>query len=82
MIFAVYLPPQAVEGPVPVLWFLSGLTCTHENAMTKAGAQAWAADAFKIMLMTGKKRAAAGFYKAVGFNAEDKTAMVIRRPDT
>jgi S-formylglutathione hydrolase len=27
-----------------VLWFLSGLTCTHENAMTKAGAQAWAAE--------------------------------------
>ena len=27
----------AEEGPVPVLWFLSGLTCTHENAMTKAG---------------------------------------------
>ena len=43
MTFAVYLPPQAAEGPVPVLWYLSGLTCTHENAMTKAGAQAWAA---------------------------------------
>jgi S-formylglutathione hydrolase len=43
MTFAVYLPPQAKEGPVPVLWYLSGLTCTHENAMTKAGAQAHAA---------------------------------------
>ena len=43
MTFAVYLPPQAKEGPVPVLWYLSGLTCTHENAMTKAGAQGWAA---------------------------------------
>ncbi len=39
MTFAVYLPPQAVDGPVPVLWFLSGLTCTHENAMVKAGMQ-------------------------------------------
>jgi S-formylglutathione hydrolase len=29
---------------VPLLWFLSGLTCTHENAMIKAGAQAWAAE--------------------------------------
>jgi S-formylglutathione hydrolase len=29
---------------VPVLWYLSGLTCTHENAMVKAGAQAWAAE--------------------------------------
>jgi len=43
MTFAVYLPPQARIQKVPVLWFLSGLTCTHENAMTKAGAQAWAA---------------------------------------
>lgn len=44
MTFAVYLPPQAKHGKVPVLWFLSGLTCTHENAMTKAGAQQWAAE--------------------------------------
>lgn len=43
MTFAVYLPPQARHGRVPVLWYLSGLTCTHENAMTKAGAQGWAA---------------------------------------
>lgn len=45
MTFAVYLPPAAREYPVPVLWYLSGLTCTHENAMTKAGAQAWASEA-------------------------------------
>lgn len=45
MTFAVYLPPAAKEGPVPVLWYLSGLTCTHENAMVKAGAQLWAAEA-------------------------------------
>ncbi len=44
MTFAVFLPAEAAHGPVPVLWFLSGLTCTHENAMTKAGAQAWAAE--------------------------------------
>ncbi|MDO5529916.1 MAG: S-formylglutathione hydrolase [Paracoccus sp. (in: a-proteobacteria)] len=44
MTFAVYLPPDAEAGPVPVLWYLSGLTCTHENAMTKAGAQQWAAE--------------------------------------
>lgn len=43
MTFAVYLPPQAKVEKVPVLWYLSGLTCTHENAMTKAGAQGWAA---------------------------------------
>ena len=43
MTFAVYLPPQAKSGPVPALWFLSGLTCTHENAMTKAALQEHAA---------------------------------------
>lgn len=35
MTFAVYLPPQAKAGKVPVLWYLSGLTCTHQNAMDK-----------------------------------------------
>ena len=45
MTFAVYLPPDAEHRKVPVLWYLSGLTCTHENAMTKAGAQEWAAEA-------------------------------------
>jgi S-formylglutathione hydrolase len=44
MTFAVFLPEEARDGPVPVLWYLSGLTCTHENAMTKAGAQGWAAE--------------------------------------
>ena len=43
MTFALFQPPG--PGPHPVLWYLSGLTCTHENAMTKAGAQAWAAEA-------------------------------------
>lgn len=44
MTFGLFLPREAAEEPVPVLWYLSGLTCTHENAMIKAGAQAWAAD--------------------------------------
>jgi S-formylglutathione hydrolase len=43
MAFAVYLPPQAQQRPVPVLYFLSGLTCTPENFLTKAGAQQFAA---------------------------------------
>lgn len=45
MTFGLYLPPAAQRGPVPVLWYLSGLTCNHENAMTKAGAQEHAARA-------------------------------------
>ena len=44
MTFGLFLPEETRDGPVPVLWYLSGLTCTHENAMTKAGAQAWAAE--------------------------------------
>ena len=44
MQFSVYVPPQAVAGPVPVLYYLSGLTCTEENFTTKAGAQRHAAE--------------------------------------
>jgi len=44
MVFGAYLPPQAATAPVPVLWWLSGLTCTSENFMTKAGAQQLAAE--------------------------------------
>ncbi|MGS0691707.1 S-formylglutathione hydrolase [Shewanella sp. 30m-9] len=45
MRFAVYLPPQASNGKkVPVLYWLSGLTCTDENFMQKAGAQRMAAE--------------------------------------
>lgn len=44
MTFGLFRPAEAERGPVPVLWFLAGLTCTHENAMTKAGAQRWAAE--------------------------------------
>jgi S-formylglutathione hydrolase len=43
MNFSVYLPPQAEHGPVPVLYWLSGLTCTDENFVQKAGAQKYAA---------------------------------------
>lgn len=45
MTFSVYLPPQAKEKPVPLIYWLSGLTCTDDNFVQKAGAQAYAADA-------------------------------------
>jgi len=38
MRFAVFTPPQAQAGPVPVLYYLAGLTCTEETFVTKAGA--------------------------------------------
>ncbi len=43
MRFAVYLPPQASRGPVPVVYYLAGLTCTEETATIKANAQRFAA---------------------------------------
>ncbi len=43
MRLAVYEPPQAHHGPVPVLYYLAGLTCTEETFMIKAGAQRLAA---------------------------------------
>ncbi|MDB5842556.1 MAG: fghA [Herminiimonas sp.] len=50
MRFSVFHPPQAKQGPVPVLFFLAGLTCTEETFMIKAGAQRWAAQ-YGVMLV-------------------------------
>ncbi len=44
MTFAIYLPPQVSSGKLPALYWLSGLTCTHENFIIKAGAQRYAAE--------------------------------------
>ena len=44
MRFAIYLPPQAQDGPVPALYWLSGLTCSEQNFITKAGAQRYATE--------------------------------------
>jgi S-formylglutathione hydrolase len=50
MRFAVYLPPQATAGPVPVLYYLAGLTSTEETFTTKAGAQRYATE-YALMLV-------------------------------
>lgn len=44
MTFAVFVPPQAAKGPCPVLWYLSGLTCTHQNVMDKGEYRRMAAE--------------------------------------
>ena len=44
MTFAVYVPPKAVSEPCPVLWYLSGLTCSHANVMEKGEYRRLAAD--------------------------------------
>ena len=43
MTFAVFMPPQAADELVPVLWYLSGLTCNHSNVMDKGEYRAAAA---------------------------------------
>ena len=44
MTFAVFVPPQAAEEPCPVVWYLSGLTCTHQNVMDKGEYRRMAAE--------------------------------------
>jgi S-formylglutathione hydrolase len=50
MQFSVFVPPQAADGKVPVITYLSGLTCTEENFMAKAGAQRYAAELGLILV--------------------------------
>lgn len=50
MNLAVFVPPQAAQGPVPALYLLAGLTCTEETFLIKAGAQRRAA-ALGLMLV-------------------------------
>ena len=50
MRFAAYVPPQAEHGRRPVVWFLSGLTCTEDNFTAKAGAQRVASELGLILI--------------------------------
>ncbi|MEE9452737.1 MAG: S-formylglutathione hydrolase [Gammaproteobacteria bacterium] len=50
MCFSIYLPPQAEKQKLPVLYWLSGLTCTDENFFQKAGAERYAAEAGIILV--------------------------------
>ena len=50
MRFAAFIPPQARAAKAPVLWYLSGLTCTEENFTVKAGAQRVAAELGLILI--------------------------------
>lgn len=51
MSFGIYLPSQAASSSVPAVYWLSGLTCTHENFMLKAGAQRVAAELGIALIM-------------------------------
>ena len=60
MRFALYLPPQAAQGKVPLLVYLAGLTCTEETFATKAGAQRLAAELGLALLMPDTSPRGAG----------------------
>ncbi|QWT22564.1 S-formylglutathione hydrolase [Bacillus sp. NP157] len=66
MKFAVYLPPAAENGPVPVLWYLAGLTCTPETFATKAGAQRLAAELGLALVMPDTSPRDTGIAGATG----------------
>ena len=50
MTFAVFVPPHAIKEPRPVLWYLSGLTCTHANVMEKGEYRRMAAELGLILV--------------------------------
>jgi S-formylglutathione hydrolase len=66
MRFAVYLPPQAVGGKVPVLYWLAGLTCTEETFTIKAGAQRLAAQLGLALVMPDTSPRQTGIDGATG----------------
>ncbi|MDX1656909.1 MAG: S-formylglutathione hydrolase [Candidatus Competibacteraceae bacterium] len=51
MTFSVYLPPQAEAGPLPAVYWLSGLTCSDDNFRVKAGAQRYAAELGLVLVI-------------------------------
>ncbi len=60
MRFSVYQPPATQEGPVSILYYLAGLTCTEETATIKAGAQRLAADLGLMLVMPDTSPRGAG----------------------
>lgn len=64
----VYLPPQAAYGRCPVLYWLSGLTCTEQNFITKAGAQRYAAEHGVIVVAPDTSPRGAGVPDAGGYD--------------
>ena len=68
MRFAVYLPPQAETRKLPVLYWLSGLTCTEQNFITKAGAQRYAAEHGVILVAPDTSPRGDGVADADGYD--------------
>ncbi len=68
MTVGVYFPPQAQQGPCPVLYWLSGLTCTEQNFITKAGAQRYAAEHGIILVAPDTSPRGEGVADAEGYD--------------
>ena len=68
MNFAIYLPPQAEHAPCPVLYWLSGLTCSEQNFITKAGAQRFAAEHGVVIVAPDTSPRGAGVPDAEGYD--------------
>ena len=68
MRLAVYLPPQVQQGKCPVLYWLSGLTCTEQNFATKAGAQRYAAEHGLILVAPDTSPRGDGVANAEGYD--------------
>ena len=68
MRFGVYLPPQAEHGACPVLYWLSGLTCSEQNFITKAGAQRYAAEHGVILVAPDTSPRGVGVADAEGYD--------------
>jgi S-formylglutathione hydrolase len=64
----VYLPPQAASAACPVLYWLSGLTCTEQNFITKAGAQRYAAQHGIILVVPDTSPRGEEVADAVGYD--------------
>ena len=64
----VYLPPQAERAACPVLYWLSGLTCTEQNFITKAGAQRYAAEHGVIVVAPDTSPRGEGVADAEGYD--------------
>ena len=76
MRFSVYVPPQAAERPVPVLYYLAGLTSTEETFMIKGGAQRVAAE--HGLMLVAPTPAPAGS----GYRGRTRTGTSVAAPDS
>jgi S-formylglutathione hydrolase len=68
MRFGIYLPSQATQKLCPVLYWLSGLTCTEQNFITKAGAQRYAAEHGVILVVPDTSPRGSGVADAEGYD--------------